>query len=132
MHFERIELRTDSGGPGRHRGGVGVRRDIRFRGEGDFLTVTKTTKTRPWALAGGGEPEPNTMILFPDTERERRVSTKRTPMRPGDGARILTAGGGGHGDPRERDPERVREDVREGYVSPDAARDVYGVDLDGD
>jgi N-methylhydantoinase B len=132
MMFERLEIRTDSGGPGRHRGGVGIRRDIRFRGDGDFLTVTKKTKTRPWALAGGLEPEPNTMIVFPDTERERRVSTKRTPVQPDDGARILTAGGGGHGEPSERDPDRVREDVREGYVSPEAARDVYGVDIDAE
>jgi N-methylhydantoinase B len=132
MLFERLEMRTDSGGPGRHRGGVGVRRDIRFRGDGDFLTVTKKTKTRPWALSGGLEPDPNTMIVFPETERERRVSTKRTGVEPGDGARVLTAGGGGHGPPRERDPERVREDVREGYVSPAAARDVYGVDVDAD
>jgi N-methylhydantoinase B len=130
MMFDRIEMRTDSGGAGRHRGGVGIRRDIRFHADGEFLTVTKKTKTRPWALAGGHEPDPNTMILFPETERERRVSTKRTPVQAGDTARVLTAGGGGHGDPRERDPERVREDVHEGYVSPEVAREVYGVDVD--
>jgi N-methylhydantoinase B len=49
----------------------------------------------------------------------------------GDRVTLLTAGGGGHGDPRGRDPEAVRRDVAEGYVSPEAARDVYGVDVDG-
>jgi N-methylhydantoinase B len=128
MLFERVELRRDSGGPGKFRGGVGMRRDIRFLTEGEFLTVAKKTKTRPWALAGGHEPEPNTMIMFPGTEREQHVSTKRFSVAPGDRATILTAGGGGHGDPRERGPERVRDDVLDGYVSPQAARDIYGVD----
>ncbi|GAA5077892.1 N-methylhydantoinase B [Thermocatellispora tengchongensis] len=128
MFFERVEMRADSGGAGRHRGGVGVRRDIRFVTPGEFLSVIKKTKARPWALAGGHEPEPNQVIVFPGTERERRVSTKRTRVEPGDRVTLLTAGGGGHGDPRERDPEAVREDVAEGYVSREAAREVYGVE----
>jgi len=45
----------------------------------------------------------------------------------GDRVTLLTAGGGGHGDPKDRDPEAVREDVREGYVSPEAAENVYGI-----
>ncbi|MEU0485502.1 hypothetical protein ABZ260_40785, partial [Streptosporangium sp. NPDC006013] len=60
--------------------------------------------------------------------REHRVSTKRTRVRVGDRIRLLTAGGGGHGDPCERDPELVRRDVAEGYVSPDAARRIYGIE----
>ncbi|MFV2018383.1 hydantoinase B/oxoprolinase family protein [Micromonospora sp. LOL_023] len=130
MFFERFEMRTDSGGAGRHRGGAGLRRDIRFVTAGEFLSVIKKTKSAPWALDGGAQPDPNQVIVFPGTERERRVSTKRTPVVPGDRITLLTAGGGGHGDPGERDPDAVREDVAEGYVSPAAARDVYGVDVD--
>lgn len=126
IFVERVEMRTDSGGGGRHRGGVGVRRDIRFVSDGDFLTVAKKTRARPWALRGGHEPDPNTFIVFPGSEREQRVSTRRTPVRGGDRVTVLTAGGGGHGDPRERDPERIREDVLDGYVSAEAARTVYG------
>ncbi|WP_440074396.1 hydantoinase B/oxoprolinase family protein, partial [Streptosporangium sp. OZ121] len=122
MFFERVELREDSGGAGRFRGGVGLRRDIRFVVPGEFLSVIKKTRSRPWALEGGLEPEPNQVVVFPGTERERRVSTKRTRVEVGDRVTLLTAGGGGHGDPRERDPELVRRDVAEGYVSPDAAR----------
>ena len=48
-------------------------------------------------------------------------------MEIGDRVTLLTAGGGGHGDPRERDPELVRRDVAEGYVSPEAARRIYGI-----
>ncbi|HEX5597559.1 MAG TPA: hydantoinase B/oxoprolinase family protein [Micromonosporaceae bacterium] len=129
MFFERVEIRTDSGGAGRFRGGCGLRRDIRFVSPGEFLSVIKKTKSRPWALAGGLEPEPNQVIVFPGTDREQRVSTKRTPVQVGDRVTLLTAGGGGHGDPRQRDPEAVRHDIAEGYVSPDAARDIYGVEV---
>jgi N-methylhydantoinase B len=131
MFFERVEAVTDSGGAGRHRGGVGLRRDMRFVGEGELITVAKKTKVRPWALAGGQEPEPNALVAYPDTDREWHVSTKRVQVQPGDRFRVVTAGGGGHGDPRDRDPQAVRDDVLDGFVSPNAARDLYGVDVEG-
>ena len=130
MLFERLEIREDSGGAGRFRGGAGLQRDIRFVSDGEFLSVIKKTRSAPWALEGGLEPDPNQVIVFPGTEREARVSTKRVPVRAGDLIRLLTAGGGGHGDPADRDPDAVRRDVSEGYVSKRAARDVYGVELD--
>jgi N-methylhydantoinase B len=127
MFFERMEIRTDSGGPGRFRGGAGLRRDIRFVTPGDFLSVIKKTKSRPWALDGGTAPEPNRVILFPGSDREQVVSTKRTAVAVGDRITLLTAGGGGHGDPRDRDPAAIREDIAEGYVSSEAARETYGI-----
>jgi N-methylhydantoinase B len=130
MFFERFEIRCDSAGAGRTRGGCGVQRDIRFRSTGEFLSVIKKTKSRPWALDGGLEPDPNQVVVFPGTDREQRVSTKRVPVVPGDLIRLLTAGGGGHGRPQDRDPDLVRSDVAEGYVSVEAARDVYGVEVD--
>ena len=130
MFMERVEIRTDSGGAGKFRGGAGVRRDIKFVTPGEFLMVIKKTKTQPWALEGGLRPDPNTIVAFPGTEREERISTKRLTVVPGDRVRLLTAGGGGHGVPAERDPSAVRRDVAEGYVSPAAARVVYGVELD--
>jgi N-methylhydantoinase B len=127
MFFERAEAIRDSGGAGRRRGGVGMRRDIRFVGPGELLAVTKKS-TAPWGLDGGGEPEANRMIAYPDTPRERRVTTRRVAVESGDRFRVLSAGGGGRGDPREREAERVREDVLDGFVSREAAHDVYGVD----
>jgi N-methylhydantoinase B len=127
MFFERVEIRTDSGGAGRFRGGCGLRRDIRFVSAGEFLSVIKKTKSAPWALAGGSSPEPNQVVVFPGTEREARVGTRRTAVVAGDRVTLLTAGGGGHGDPAGRDPAAVRRDVAEGYVSARAAREVYGV-----
>ncbi|MGH3683058.1 MAG: hydantoinase B/oxoprolinase family protein, partial [Natronosporangium sp.] len=87
----------------------------------------KKTKSAPWSLAGGRRPEPTQVILFPDTPQERRVSTARTRVAPGDRCTVQTAGGGGHGDPTARAPAAVRRDVADGYVSRQAAHDVYGV-----
>ena len=127
MRVERLQLRTDSGGPGAFRGGLGVTRDIMFLAEGEFLSLAKKTKTRPWALNGGGEPDPTTITLFPGTDQERNVSTRRVTVHPGDRVRFETAGGGGYGNPRDRDPVRVQADVTAGYVSAAAAEQVYGV-----
>jgi N-methylhydantoinase B len=129
MRFERLEIRTDSGGAGRFRGGCGIQRDIRFVSPGEFLSVIKKTKSAPWALDGGHESEPNRVTVFPGTDREHRISTKRVPVIVGDLIRIESAGGGGYGDPADRDPESVRRDVAEGYVSVDAARDIYRVEV---
>ena len=127
MFFERLEMRVDSGGPGKHRGGVGLQRDIRFRLPGELLAVVKKTKTAPWALEGGHESAPTKVIAYADSPNPTEVSTKRIPVQPGDLVSILTAGGAGHGDPRERSKDLVREDIAEGYVSARAAADVYGV-----
>jgi N-methylhydantoinase B len=132
LFYERLELRPDSGGPGKFRGGLGQRRAFRFISDGELLSVMKKSKTRPWALAGGHEPEPNGMILFPNTDREKRVGTYRADVRAGDRACNIAAGGGGYGDPAERNPERVLEDVLDGYVSIEAARNVYKVAINGD
>jgi len=129
MLVERLELRRDSAGAGRFRGGLGVARTIRFLGSGEFLSVVKKTRTRPWGLAGGHEAETNGFVLRPGTERERAVSTHREPVEPGDRVLVLSGGGGGHGDPAERDPERIVDDIREGYVSEAAAARDYGLTL---
>ena len=131
MLMERMELRPDSGGAGQFRGGLGLARDIRFLGDGEFLTVVKKTKSAPWAAAGGREAGPTQVILHPGTGRERRVSTHREPVRAGDRVRILTAGGGGYGPPEARDPDAIRADLAEGHVTPEGARRDYGFDPDG-
>jgi N-methylhydantoinase B len=117
MRFERLEILADSGGVGRFRGGCGLRRDIVFDCDGEFLSVIKKTKSRPWALAGGREPAANQVIAFPGTDRERVISTERLVVTTGDRVRLLTAGGGGHGDPAERDPAAIDHDLLEGYLT---------------
>jgi N-methylhydantoinase B len=129
MLVERLEFRADSGGAGKWRGGAGLQRLIRFLGDGEFLSVVKKTRTFPWGLAGGRDGQANGFVLHPGTDREERVSTNRATVRAGDRVLVLSGGGGGHGDPRDRDPGRVRDDVSEGYVSPEAAQHDYGVTI---
>lgn len=127
MLVEQLVLRTDSGGAGHFRGGVGLKRLIRFLGSGEFLSVVKKTRTSPWGLMGGADGETNGFVLFPGTERERSVSTNREVVEPGDCVLVLSGGGGGHGNPHERAVDAIREDIREGYVSASAAERDYGV-----
>jgi N-methylhydantoinase B len=127
MMVEYMKLRTDSGGPGKFRGGLGVERKIRFVEEGEFLTVMKKSKTRNWGLNGGYPSEPSGMYIYPGTPNEKRVGTYRMKVRPGDECIIITAGGGGYGIPTERDPALVLEDVLDGYVSIESAETVYHV-----
>jgi N-methylhydantoinase B len=128
----RVELITDSGGAGYYRGGVGVRREVELLAGCEVLSMKKKSKTRPWALRGGLEPEPSFMRLWPGTDRERRVGMYRAAMRPGDRFINVTAGGGGWGNPLARPVDLVIADVREGYVSPEAARDIYGIAISED
>jgi len=68
-------------------------------------------------------------VVIERTDGTTQVALKETLMlNVGDRVRIWTGGGGGYGDPKNRDRERVRTDVMRGYVSPEAAREVYGLD----
>ena len=111
---------------------MGLERDITFVSDGELLSVMKKSKTRPWALEHGLEPEPNGMIVYVDSERRKRVGTYRAAVRRGDRARNIAAGGGGYGPPSERDPARVLEDVLEGYVTREATRNIYKVAVTDD
>ncbi len=132
MFIEAFELVDDSGGAGTWRGGLGVRRRIRFVTPGEFLSVTKKTLTAPWPLQGGSASKPNAVRLHADTPRERRVGTWRAPVAAGDVVECLSGGGAGYGPPFAREPQRVADDVREGYVSAAAAEARYGVVLAAD
>lgn len=132
VRFDRLELREDSGGAGRYRGGLGIRRDFRFTHPCGALSIVQKTKTDGWGLEGGGPGARNAVVLYPDTEREQWTGMMRGDFEPGDVVSNRSGGGGGWGDPRERDPDAVREDVIDGYVSRQAAREVYGVVLDDD
>jgi N-methylhydantoinase B len=85
----------------------------------------------PSGCAGGGSGRPGDIWINPDTAAAKRLPTRYAdyPLRAGDLFRLDTPGGGGHGDPLARDPERVLADVREGVVSKEAAERDYGVVL---
>ena len=129
MFCEALELRPDSGGAGRHRGGLGLSRTIRFLSDGEFLTINKRSKSPPWPLAGGQSTEPNRAVYFPGTPKEVSGGTYRARVLRDDRVICRSAGGAGYGDPFTRCPEQVFEDVIDGYVTPAEAERTYGVSI---
>lgn len=129
VQLQRFELVTDSGGPGRYRGGLGYVREYRVLGEARFTTRNGRELTPSAGKEGGMPGRPSTLLLNPGTPGEREISTRDggVTLRPGDIVRMSQAGGGGYGDPRTRPPEEVLRDVEEGYVTAESARIHYGV-----
>jgi N-methylhydantoinase B len=128
--FERHALREDSGGPGRHRGGLGCEQVIRARAPLTVNVQIDRVHCRPWGLEGGGEGFGNAVALRIDGKEltdlpNAKVLSQR--LGPADAITLRAGGGGGFGPPRERDPERVAHDVRQGYVSREVARNIYRV-----
>jgi N-methylhydantoinase B len=123
-------LARDSGGAGRYRGGGGTSLEFEVTAPDTVVTARNRDRSRftPWGSCGGGAGKPSLFLLNPGTPRERNLgNTDVVTVQPGDIIRITSAGAGGWGDPFEREPERVLDDVRRGFVSVEAARDEYGV-----
>ena len=127
----RYELVENSEGPGRHRGGLGVRRDYKFEDhEVTFTILSDRDRWGAWGLFGGHEGRKAYYILNPDGE-SRELSSKTTvDLKPGDVISFQTCGGGGYGPPEERDPALVLRDARDGKISLERARSVYKVAVD--
>lgn len=130
----RYAMNTDSGGPGRWRGGTGVVREIMWLGEDASLAIRLDGMLNPpWGVTGGQSGRPGRCTINPGTPDEREVPgplSDGTIVKRGDVVRVETGGGGGWGHPFDRDPARVLEDVLGGYVSVAGARDDYGVVID--
>ena len=128
----RYGLRRDGGGGGAWRGGSGVERILEVT-EGEVRCSYRSERqfVSPWGLFGG-EPGARweTSILRASGEVEPIPSKAIFTLRQGDKLRVLAGGGGGYGDPTKRPADLVEEDVRDGKVSPAAARAAYGVVVD--
>ena len=121
----------DSGGAGRFRGGMSVRREYRLTEDEAVLQVRSDRRDfRPYGLYGGAPGRPSSNVLNPDGPARALPGKFIMTMKRGDVFRHDQSGPGGWGDPLQRDPSAVRRDVRNELVSPDAARDEYGVVLD--
>jgi N-methylhydantoinase B len=132
---ESYALVTDSGGAGRHRGGLGVERVIRARTGMTMNTQIERAHCRPWGLDGGLEATGNAVALrlggtwktdFPNAK------VLVAQLKAGDAFRIRSGGGGGYGSPLDRPVADVQQDVRQGYVTATAAAELYGVVIDAD
>jgi N-methylhydantoinase B len=137
IRIDRYELRCDSGGPGRWRGGLSVRRTYRLLAEqGELSLLGNRVRVPPFGLYGGDHGAPARYTLDPGTSRQRPAAPEfgakkhQIPLRRGQSIEQETAGGGGFGDPLDRDPKAVAHDVAFGYVSAAAAAARYGVVVD--
>lgn len=140
VRIDRYELHTEEYGIGKFRGGLGTIRDYRFLTDDVSIQIAnEQTICRPHGLHGGHEGGINRLWVRPGTDKEQ-VLTERVsffgPFQSDDVISCRTAGGGGYGDPLERDPERVRWEVLNEILTPEQAEDFYGVafelEVDGD
>lgn len=134
--FRRFELRDGSGGDGRRRGGLGNTYEVEaFRKPVSMTVLGDRARFKPFGVAGGGSAA-GTEVRFrrggehwvpPTLTKAQQIA-----MEPGDGVVLHSPGGGGHGDPPDREPDRVREDVANGYIDADRAQKTYGVNAASD
>ncbi|PZN48912.1 MAG: methylhydantoinase [Proteobacteria bacterium] len=131
--YRHYALREGSGGAGKHRGGFGLAYEVELlRGEARASFVMDHGRFGPQGVLGGRDGAVNEVIVFRDGEAHippHLSKEQDIPLKAGDSVRVGTPGGGGYGDPRERDPELVRRDVELGYYTPEQARDLFGVAL---
>lgn len=127
---ERHELIPDSGGAGRFRGGLGVRKDVRILADDVVLSnLTDRHVFSPYGLDGGASGMLGEIVLNPGSETERRLHSKESVrLAHGDVVSFRCSGSGGSGSPRDRPRERVAHDVHEGVVTPESARRDYGAE----
>ena len=129
---ERCELRVDSCGDGIHRGGLGLRRDIRLLApEGSFSELSDRNIIPPFGVCGGFASAPNRFTVrrngkeIEPSDIPGKVSG--FPLKKDDVVIMRTAGGGGYGLPMKRDIAKVARDVKEGYISEQRANKRYGI-----
>lgn len=128
---ERIELAPDSGGAGRYQGGLGLDFVFVVLEDLNITAVVERTKNPPPGLAGGSAGRANAAALvYPDGHRREIGKATRVRLPRGTRVELRTGGGGGFGDPDDRETEAVLADLREGYLSAGHARAVYGPVLD--
>ena len=127
IRVKRYELIEDSCGAGKYRGGLGVRRDFTFPlADCTFTVLSDGRKFAPWGLAGGHDARPAHFIFDPEGENRDLPSKTTVEVPKGGCVRVETPGGGGFGDPRERDPAAVARDLRDAKISKKMARETYG------
>jgi N-methylhydantoinase B len=130
---ERFALMGDSAGAGKFRGGCGIRRDMRFLADDGKLTnLSERHRYPPYGLAGGRTGRLARTVINPGPEEQLVHGKQSRDFAYGDVISFQQSGAGGYGDPFERDPGRVLDDVLDDYVSVAAARASYGVVIVGE
>ena len=131
VRINRYELVENSEGPGKHRGGLGLRRDYLFPDhQASFTILADRERWGPHGLFGGLPGERAHYILNPDSDAVELGSKVTVQLSENDVVSYRTCGGGGYGPPEERDPANVLRDVKDGRVSVERAREEYRVAID--
>jgi N-methylhydantoinase B len=129
LRFDYFALREDSGGAGWHRGGCGTAYGFTVYSDSIVSVLGDRADTPPFGVAGGGPAEPSRVQFRTDGEvwtPEFRGKQEKQLLRNGDGAELKSPGGGGFGDPLQRDLDAVEQDLNLGYISPETAGAQYG------
>ncbi len=123
----RYAVRENSEGAGKYRGGFGGVREIYVEDEGNTLCLwLDRTKMTAWGLFGGESAEAPVVVINPGTDKEERMNKVSSyQLHKGDVVCIMTGGGGGFGKPCDRDSQKVKEDLENGYISLERAKEVY-------
>jgi len=126
---DRFSFHNEEGGEGKHRGGKGVCLEYRIRSDNAWFTAAYTrSKFPPWGLMGGRQGSPNYVeVVRADGKTERYSVASGLTLNTGDVIRVMTGTGAGWGDPMERDPELVKEDLKNGYITQEQANKYYGM-----
>lgn len=134
LTIDEYSTRTDTGGAGEFRGGHGITKVYTFEEDGAITFQDDRAHTYPWGVDGGkyAQRSEKKLIRTNGTEEELPSKVENVAVQAGDKLVFSTAGGGGLGDPLERDPERIAIEVKRRLVSESAARTEYGVVLNDD
>ena len=134
MRIDGYRSIPDTGGPGLHRGGNGVEKVYRLLEAGEVSIHDDRHRSRPWGILGGrpGGCSEKWLVRADGSREQIPSKVDNVRVEPGDRIVFRTAGGGGWGDALERDPAVVRRDVVRGLLTEEAAREGYGVALNGD
>ncbi|MDA4846537.1 hydantoinase B/oxoprolinase family protein [Hoeflea poritis] len=129
LYVDRLELNMEPGGEGKFTGGRGIVMDYRVRADNGFLTAGYTRSKFPaWPLDGGNEGSSNYVEFRPtEGETQRFAFVSGLTTHRDDVIRVVTGNGAGLGDPKERDPDAVRRDVKNELITPERAYEIYGV-----
>lgn len=130
LHFDEFALREDSGGAGKFRGGCGTQYKFRARSECVVSALGDRMDNLPFGIAGGHDAAPSRIKLEvggQEVKPPMRSKFEKQRMMEGDSLFAASPGGGGFGNPLERDPAAVERDLNLGYISPETARSSYGV-----
>ena len=127
LQVEQYALNVEGGGAGKFRGGRGATLDYRVTSEAAWLTYAATrTESRPWGMNGGAAGSNNyALVLRQDGRVERYGMCTMVRAEKGEVIRLVSANGGGYGNPAERDPQALEQDLKDGYITPEQANADY-------